>query len=62
MFCLPKTAWPPTCAATQVSAKKSPTPTLDEFSRDLTQLARSGKLDPVIGRDTEKSDRSHVVL
>ncbi|HLE40516.1 MAG TPA: ATP-dependent Clp protease ATP-binding subunit, partial [Nitrospirota bacterium] len=40
-------------AATQVSAKKSPTPALDEFSRDLTQLARVGKLDPVIGRDTE---------
>ncbi len=40
-------------AATQVSAKKSPTPALDEFSRDLTQLAKSGKLDPVIGRDQE---------
>jgi len=40
-------------AATQVSAKKSPTPALDEFSRDLTQLAKSGKLDPVIGRDHE---------
>src|SRR5512139_3859639 len=38
-------------AATQVSAKKSPTPALDEFSRDLTLLAKSGKLDPVIGRD-----------
>ncbi len=40
-------------AATQVSAKKSPTPALDEFSRDLTLLAKSGKLDPVIGRDHE---------
>ena len=40
-------------AATQVSAKKSPTPALDEFSRDLTLLAKSGKLDPVIGRDQE---------
>jgi len=40
-------------AATQVSAKKSPTPALDEFSRDLTQLAKIGKLDPVIGRDHE---------
>jgi ATP-dependent Clp protease ATP-binding subunit ClpC len=27
--------------------------TLDKFSRDLTQLAREGKLDPVIGRDAE---------
>ncbi|MGD2206607.1 MAG: AAA family ATPase [Anaerolineae bacterium] len=26
---------------------------LDKFSRDLTQLAREGKLDPVIGRDSE---------
>ena len=26
---------------------------LEKFSRDLTQLAREGKLDPVIGRDTE---------
>ena len=26
---------------------------LDKYSRDLTQLAREGKLDPVIGRDTE---------
>ncbi len=28
-------------------------PTLDEFSRDLTQMAREGKLDPVIGRAEE---------
>ena len=26
---------------------------LEKFSRDLTQMAREGKLDPVIGRDTE---------
>src|SRR5215212_8063751 len=31
----------------------SPTPTLDEYSRDLTQMAREGKLDPVIGRAEE---------
>src|SRR5579863_2398581 len=29
------------------------TPTLGSFSRDLTELARAGKLDPVIGRDDE---------
>ncbi len=29
------------------------TPTLAAFSRDLTELARTGKLDPVIGRDNE---------
>ena len=27
--------------------------TLEKFSRDLTQLAREGKLDPVVGRDAE---------
>ena len=29
------------------------TPTLSQFSRDLTDLARTGKLDPVVGRDDE---------
>jgi ATP-dependent Clp protease ATP-binding subunit ClpC len=33
--------------------KASPTPTLDEYSRDLTRLACEGKLDPVIGRGDE---------
>ncbi|HXM18032.1 MAG TPA: ATP-dependent Clp protease ATP-binding subunit [Candidatus Tumulicola sp.] len=38
----------------QTAAKgKSKTPTLDAYGRDLTQLAREGKLDPVIGRNTE---------
>ncbi len=32
---------------------KSKTPTLDHFSRDLTQLAAQGELDPVIGRENE---------
>jgi ATP-dependent Clp protease ATP-binding subunit ClpC len=32
---------------------ESSTPILDEYSRDLTQLAREGKLDPVIGRADE---------
>jgi ATP-dependent Clp protease ATP-binding subunit ClpC len=31
----------------------SKTPTLDEFGRDLTKLARDNKLDPVIGRERE---------
>ena len=35
------------------SAIKMNTPNLDKFSRDLTQLAREGKLDPVIGRAKE---------
>ena len=33
--------------------KKSKTPALDHFCRDLTSLARQGKLDPTIGRTTE---------
>jgi ATP-dependent Clp protease ATP-binding subunit ClpC len=32
---------------------RSATPTLDEFGRDLTALAREGRVDPVIGRDLE---------
>jgi len=32
---------------------KSKTPTLDAYGRDLTQLAREAKLDPVIGRNNE---------
>lgn len=32
---------------------KAATPVLDRYSRDLTALAREGKLDPVIGRETE---------
>ncbi|WP_406722120.1 ATP-dependent Clp protease ATP-binding subunit [Streptomyces althioticus] len=31
----------------------SGTPTLDKYGRDLTALAREGRIDPVIGRDTE---------
>ena len=39
----------------QQSAKgsKSKTPALDSFGRDLTELARQNKLDPVIGRERE---------
>jgi ATP-dependent Clp protease ATP-binding subunit ClpC len=33
--------------------RKSKTPVLDEFGRDLTALARDGELDPVIGREDE---------
>ena len=34
-------------------AKSATTPTLDQYSRDLTALAVEGKLDPVIGREKE---------
>jgi ATP-dependent Clp protease ATP-binding subunit ClpC len=33
--------------------KKTHTPALDEFGRDITHLAKEGKLDPVIGRENE---------
>lgn len=33
--------------------RRSQTPTLDKLARDMTQMARDGKLDPVIGRDNE---------
>jgi ATP-dependent Clp protease ATP-binding subunit ClpC len=35
------------------SKKNSTTPILDTFSRDLTRLAGEGKIDPVVGRDSE---------
>src|ERR1700690_1524757 len=38
---------------TQAREKRSATPALDEFGRDLTVLARENKLDPVIGREDE---------
>jgi len=38
---------------TSYTKQTSKTPTLDEFGRDLTKLARDGKLDPVIGRERE---------
>ncbi|MSR30185.1 MAG: ATP-dependent Clp protease ATP-binding subunit [Gemmataceae bacterium] len=37
----------------QPSRGKSKTPALDSFGRDLTELAKQGKLDPVIGRANE---------
>ena len=37
----------------EVREAASATPTLDEYSRDLTRMAREGKLDPVIGRGDE---------
>ncbi len=36
-----------------IREKKSATPALDEFGRDLTMLAKENRLDPVIGREDE---------
>ncbi|MFD7433015.1 ATP-dependent Clp protease ATP-binding subunit [Streptomyces sp. NPDC059861] len=34
-------------------ARPTATPTVDKYGRDLTELARQGRIDPVIGRDEE---------
>ncbi len=43
------------------SSRKSDTPNLDKFGRDLTKLAREGKLDPVIGREREIERVTHIL-
>jgi ATP-dependent Clp protease ATP-binding subunit ClpC len=42
-------------------AKKSKTPVLDNFGRDLTQYAEEGKLDPVVGREKEIERVSQIL-
>jgi ATP-dependent Clp protease ATP-binding subunit ClpC len=37
------------------SNKKSKTPVLDNFGRDLTEMAEEGKLDPVVGREKKSN-------
>ncbi|MGW1163671.1 ATP-dependent Clp protease ATP-binding subunit [Streptomyces sp. NPDC002519] len=48
---------PPEAADTTQARPERPrpaaTPTLDKYGRDLTDLARQGRIDPVIGRDEE---------
>ncbi len=44
-----------------IGTGKSKTPTLDNFGRDLTALARDGKLDPVIGREKEIERVSQIL-
>ncbi|MCC5847721.1 MAG: ATP-dependent Clp protease ATP-binding subunit [Verrucomicrobia bacterium] len=46
----PKTA---TAGNTKESEEKQKTPALNAFGRDLTEMARRGELDPVIGRSNE---------
>ena len=41
--------------------RRSSTPNLDKFGRDLTKLAEEGKLDPVIGRDREIERVTHIL-
>jgi ATP-dependent Clp protease ATP-binding subunit ClpC len=40
---------------------KSKTPVLDNFGRDLTKLAEEGKLDPIVGRETEIERVSQIL-
>ncbi|UCG53310.1 MAG: ATP-dependent Clp protease ATP-binding subunit [Candidatus Latescibacterota bacterium] len=42
-----------TMKARKSKKEKSETPNMDQFGRDLTQLARENKLDPIIGREPE---------
>lgn len=48
---------PDACASStrdaSATSEESTTPTLDQFSRDLTAMAREGRFDPVIGRGDE---------
>lgn len=48
-------------SAHKSSAKKSKTPVLDNFGRDLTDLAENGKLDPVVGREKEIERVSQIL-
>ncbi len=41
--------------------KKSKTPVLDNFGRDLTEMAEAGKLDPVVGREKEIERVSQIL-
>ncbi|NOY47750.1 MAG: ATP-dependent Clp protease ATP-binding subunit [Chlorobi bacterium] len=46
---------------TKKGAKKSKTPVLDNFGRDLTAMAEEGKLDPVVGREKEIQRVSQIL-
>ena len=48
-------------SSAQKGAKKSKTPVLDNFGRDLTRLAEDNKLDPVVGREKEIERVSQIL-
>ena len=48
-------------SSTQKGSKKSKTPVLDNFGRDLTQMAEENKLDPVVGREKEIERVSQIL-
>ncbi|MCH5689416.1 AAA family ATPase [Niabella sp. W65] len=43
------------------SNTKSKTPVLDNFGRDVTKLAESGNLDPIVGREKEIERVSQIL-
>src|ERR1700712_1439777 len=47
--------------AKQQSNPKSKTPVLDNFGRDITKLAESGSLDPIVGREKEIERVSQIL-
>ncbi|MEV5736234.1 ATP-dependent Clp protease ATP-binding subunit [Streptomyces sp. NPDC052292] len=56
--------WEPARVPAENAAERkepSSTPTVDEYGRDLTEDARSGRLDPVIGRDEEVEQTIEVL-
>ena len=48
-------------SAQNKTGKKSKTPVLDNFGRDLTEMAEQGKLDPVVGREKEIERVSQIL-
>ncbi|MFF8479984.1 ATP-dependent Clp protease ATP-binding subunit [Streptomyces antibioticus] len=60
---LAETGWEGATRMPEGGERKAPssTPTIDEFGRDLTEDARAGKLDPVIGRDDEVEQTIEVL-
>ncbi|MGW1721393.1 ATP-dependent Clp protease ATP-binding subunit [Streptomyces sp. NPDC002306] len=62
---LAESGWEPTKLPTESVGERakgpSSTPTIDEYGRDLTEDARAGRLDPVIGRDDEVEQTIEVL-
>ncbi len=48
-------------ASAKKSTTKSNTPVLDNFGRDITRLAEEGRLDPIVGRETEIERVSQIL-
>ncbi len=48
-------------SSSQKGSKKSKTPVLDNFGRDLTKMAEENKLDPVVGREKEIERVSQIL-